>query len=347
MTVSATEIADLLRAGWLALGAAWLVRGWLNRTPYRRVLAGVAALVVLDWLLHRAAAWAEQPDSRLPSDFPLYSLIMVGGAAAGLATSLAYAHWRAPRGSGLNAEHLLPAAVLCALAGALGGRAYHVLSHPEYYWEQAGGAFPLGAILEFGGGFGMRGALVAGLVALAVYARWARAPLGLLADSAAVGLTVGSAIGWYGAYLTHTHYGVLSDAWYAQELPDQYGLLALRVPVQLFETALYGALFVLLPARRAALDRRLDGAWRWGRDPYAGQLMSVFLMMAAAGNFLLGFWRGDETLMWQGWRVDQWFDLGLVALGVGLLALQTVLRRAEARADYRRSQATRAANKMA
>ena len=84
MTVSPGDIADVLRWLWLALGVFWIAYAWLHCIPYTRVLLGLASLLALDWLVHAFADFAERPGSNLPSDFSLYSVLVLAAAAAGL-----------------------------------------------------------------------------------------------------------------------------------------------------------------------------------------------------------------------------------------------------------------------
>lgn len=278
----------------------WVGYGWLHRLAYPRIVLGVAGLVALDWGLHALAAFAERPDSNLPSDFAIYSLMLLVGASVGLGAALVYARW-----TGLSVTKTIDAALVCVIAGGVGARAYHVLSHWEYYAENQAA---IGDLAQ--GGMGIRGGLLSGLLGLLVWAFITCAPFWKLADVGAVGLAIAASIGWYGAYLTHMHYGVPSEAWYAIELPDQYGLLALRVPVQLWASMFYGALFAVLLGTYAA------------RRPPAGALFVWYLLFSSAAGFVFGFWRGDETWRWQGWRVDQWVDVVLFACGAILALLR-------------------------
>jgi phosphatidylglycerol---prolipoprotein diacylglyceryl transferase len=322
--ISLSEIADALRWLWVGSALVWLAYAWLYRIEYRRVLLGVLVLLVLDVGVHWIADVAERPDSNIHSDFSLYSVMMLAAAGAGLTAACIYARWR-----GLRLATVLEAAVVCAVAGGIAGRAYQVLTHWDYYAENVDYITDLSQ-----GGFGMSGALAAGLLALALFAFLTHNSFWQLADAAAIGLAIAQCIGWYGAYLTHAHYGIPLDAatqdgWFApfaqamrgfgyvfvQDLPDAYNLVALRIPVQLLTSIFFLGLFLalaLIAVRGAARPQ----ARRYAQD---GILFLIYWIAAASAAFLFSFWRGDETLWWNGLRLDQWLDLVLLVVGIGLV----------------------------
>jgi phosphatidylglycerol:prolipoprotein diacylglycerol transferase len=322
LTVSLTEIADALRWLWFGLALVWIGYGWLYRVPYRRILVGIGLLVVLDFLLHAFADFAERPASNIPSDFSLYSILILVAALVGVTAAILYAHRR-----GITTLTVLTAALVCAVAAGLGGRAYQVWTNWNFYSENTD------LIAELAhGGFGIRGALVCGFLALLVFSLVTRTSFWTLADAAAVGLTLAQAIGWYGAALTHYYYGIALDAPavpgifaplaqfvrsfgynFVQDLPDAYNLIAFRVPVQLLAALFYLVLFIILLwlARKRETDRST-------RLTFDGVLFLAYILFASAAGFLFGFWRGDETLMWNDIRMDQWIDLMLFTIGIAL-----------------------------
>lgn len=236
-------------------------------------------------------------------ELPTYTAFVWLGLGAGVGVAFGYLRKRARRT--VPPTVFLDAALIVLAAAYLGARAYHVALNWDYYSTHPE------RIAQFGlGGLAMRGAFLAGLVALVMYARVRRLNVGKLADAAALGLAAGQAIGWVGALARGANYGVVSDAPWALELPDVYGLVAPRFPLQHFQIGLFALLLVGLLL--LALTK-----------PRAGTLFWVYVLVSAAGNFLLGFQRGDETLYLGAWRVDQVVDVTLFAFAI-LFARLTV-----------------------
>lgn len=331
MTFSISDIADALRWLWLGCSTLWLAYAWLHRIEYRRVLLGIIGLLALDWLLHAFADYAEEPGSNLPSDFACYSVIMLLAASVGLSAAFLYARWR-----GLRGMTVIDAALVCVIAGSIGGRAYHVWMNWNYYSENRDFITDLAQ-----GGFGIRGALIFGFVALAAFAWVTHNSFWQLGDATVIGLSIAQSIGWYGAYLTHTHYGIALDTPasaapfaplaqiirafgynFVQDLPDAYNLIAFRIPVQMISALFFFALFLMLFLRARANPKR------------TGLLFTDYWLLSSLANFIFGFWRGDETLMWNGLRVDQWIDLLLFAIGLALAGGRILSRLQRERSNF-------------
>ncbi len=227
-----------------------------------------------------------------------FTFSLVVGAAGALAIGDLYARRvRLPR------DLFWSAAVVVTLVGIVGARLAYVAMHPDYF-----GANP-DQVLNFDqGGLAWRGALLAGSFALVAFAFLRRVAGALLqiADAFAAGLPLALSIGWYGAHAQHLYYGAPNDGIFAQELPDGFGIYDLRFPVQLTLSLFFALVFVLL-------------LWVMRRHPPPGRIAATFLIASALGNFALSFFRGDETLWWNGLRVDQWLDMVIGASGLILL----------------------------
>ncbi len=294
MTVDLNDLAEALRGLLVLAGVSWIGYAWWRHIPYPRAVLGLAALALVDYVAHAFAKYAERPDSNIPTDFSVYSLFILLAALLGLVAASFYA-----RGVHLPVATLLDAALVVVLAGAIGARAYHILSHWDYYAQNLDDLTNLAQ-----GGMGLRGGFSLGLVALSAFAYLSRAPFWKLADAGAIGLAIAQSIGWYAAQLIGANYGAVSDSPLARDLPDAYGIVAPRLPVQWWAMIFFLALFVVL-------------AWAaWRMRPHEGMIFLSYLILAALGGWLFGAWRADDTLSWNGWRIDQWIDAMWVGVGL-------------------------------
>ena len=109
---------------------------------------------------------------------------------------------------GMPEDAVSTAALLAVIAGLLGGRLLYVAVNPMLMEEGGTRWYELtsGGSMAFGGFFG-------GLAAAAIYARIKGLPLAALADDAAPGLTLGTALTRVGCYLYGCDFGtVLSES---------------------------------------------------------------------------------------------------------------------------------------
>jgi prolipoprotein diacylglyceryltransferase len=236
-------------------------------------------------------------------EVPVFTLALVMGAALALWIGDAHARRiRFPRG------FFWQCALLTTAVGLLGARLYHVLMHLNYYEANPD------LILNFAqGGLGWHGGELAGLAMLAgssLFFRrsFAASPFWKVADALALGLAPALVIGWLSAHISGLYYGAVSDSFGAQELPDEYGVLALRLPVQLASAAWFALLSVWL--------------WYKRHEPVSGRIAAWFLAVGAIGTFLLSFARADPTLMWNNLRVDQYADSAIFLLSVLVLLIR-------------------------
>ncbi len=234
-------------------------------------------------------------------ELPIYTALVGLGLAVGLLA--AYVYLRARRLTRLDL--FLDGALLALAAGWMGARVYHVIMRWDYYQTRPDEIASLSGLWDgsMPGGLGMRGAVLLGLAAVALYAGVRRLSFWHLADAAALGLAVGQAIGWVGALAQGANYGIVSDSRLALELSDLYGLMAPRFPLQHVEILVYGVVFLVLLALAAQ-----------NRPP--GTLFFVYLIAVSLSNAALGFQRGDETAYWGALRVDQIVDAAVAALAM-------------------------------
>ncbi len=231
-------------------------------------------------------------------EIPVYTAWVGLGAAAGLLAAYLFLRTRSLRASA--PQVFLDAALLTFVAGWVGARAYHVAAHWDYYAARPEEIAQVGL-----GGYGIRGAFILGLAALVIYSAVRKISFWYFADAAAIGLAIGQAIGWVGALVQGANYGVVSDSQIAVDLPDVYGLVQPRFPVQSVESVFFALLFIGLLYVAA-------------QRPRSGVLFVVYLGLASAANFLLGFQRGDDTAFVGPLRIDQVVDVVFIVGAVGL-----------------------------
>ncbi len=218
------------------------------------------------------------PDSTLAFRFftvPIYSLVL----ALGIALSVGIGVRRMALRFGVVVDVCLGAFA----GGIVGARVGHVLLNWSYFADNLSEALRPSA-----GGLDWHGAVVGGLIGLALVARWRRVPLRDLIDALSPALPLLAFAGWLGCWAAVCGYGAEVDtlahypAFAVAETRDVYGIIAPRYNTQLFGMALALALLVL----SAVLIRR--GWLRYRR-------FWLLLALLSAGMFGIGFFRGDAV----------------------------------------------------
>ncbi len=275
-----------------------------------------------------------------------YGLLIVGGAvlAAWLAT-------REARRRGEDPEHVWSLLIWVMIFGIIGARLYHVFSTPT--GDFAGWAYyrqhPLDIIAFWHGGFrglGIYGAVIGGVVAVAIYARRHRLKLLRWLDILAPGLLLAQAIGRMGNRINQELYGPSTGLPWAFHINPVYPC---QEPV--------GS-----PAACGVADRLNDAARQWYANNGFHPTFYYEALWNVTGFALLWFtgrhckhWLRDGDVFWlyliwyplgrfwvemfrpDAWRMGalataQWFAIGGMALGVlGLLANH--VRRTKIRVD--------------
>jgi phosphatidylglycerol:prolipoprotein diacylglycerol transferase len=237
--------------------------------------------------------------------FFLYSFTVVMGLGVG--ASIGLAAWQARRHPARLAGWL-DGLLAAAGVGLLAGRAAYVGANWDYFQ-----AHPAEAALVWQGGLSYHGALFGGLAGLWLWRR--RRPPGAtyLEYAALFGppLAFASFFGWVACWYEGCAYGreaVLGPL--AADLPDTYGVYALR-----YQSQLFGALLSLVIA--------LLLVWRQQRRP-GGRNFWLALLLISASRAVVTLFRGDAAPLVGAYRLDTLLELGLAL--VALLALRPRLR---------------------
>ncbi|MEP7292951.1 MAG: prolipoprotein diacylglyceryl transferase family protein [Chloroflexota bacterium] len=242
------------------------------------------------------------PDATLTLPFvsvPIYSLALALGIALSVAIGV--------RRTNVRTGALLDVCLGAAAGGVVGGRIGHVLLNWAYFADNLSEALRPGA-----GGLDWHGALLGGLVGLALVARWKRLNTHDLLDALTPALPLLALAGWLGCWAAVCGYGAEVDtlahypAFAAAETRDVYGIIAPRYSTQVFGMVLALGLLAL----SVVITRR---GW------LAGRRFWLLLMALSIGMFVIGFWRGDASPLAAGIRVDQGLDGGIVVISCWLL----------------------------
>lgn len=186
---------------------------------------------------------------------------------------------------------------LALLVGLLAGRAGFVASHPDYFR-----AHPQESWQVWQGGLSYYPALALALGTLFFWSRYQALSFYRLTALLAPAALLWASAGWLACWLEGCAYGrEAALGWFAADLPDEYGVYAVRYQSQLLGAALL-LLFALL-------------CWRLAPLLQHGALFWLALALASGGRTLVSLWRGDPAPMVGGWRLDTVVDSLLAAAG--------------------------------
>ena len=230
-----------------------------------------------------------------------YGLILVGAAA--LAIWLAQ---REGRRRGIAPVVVSDAVLWVGVAALVGGRVLYVIQNEL----DAVTDHPAHILMVWMGGLSFYGGLVAGLVALFLFARSRRIPVLAVFDVAAPAAAIGQAIGHIGCLIGGDSYGVPTDLPWAVIYRNPGAMAPQNValhPTQAYEAILLGLLFAALWLGRQRLGRLGAGA--------------------VAGAYLLGlsvirlglFYLRDEPAVLFGLKTAQLLGLAIAGFAVLLL----------------------------
>jgi phosphatidylglycerol:prolipoprotein diacylglycerol transferase len=222
-----------------------------------------------------------------------FGILVVGGFLA--ATKVAAVRNKA-RGL-LDGDATFDLCFSLLLSGIVGARAVHIFQNSKEYQGEIGKMLAIwdGGLVWYGG------AVASTLYALYRLAKDKR-DLWACADSLALGLPLGQAVGRLGCFLAGCDYGSVVEGgrdaipWAVQFppddphtlVPDHFRETAAGEPVYLHPTQLY----------LSAFDFALFGLLWWldrrgGPSAFRGRLVALYLAVYAVGRGTIEHWRGD------------------------------------------------------
>ncbi|MBT5576207.1 MAG: prolipoprotein diacylglyceryl transferase, partial [Microbacteriaceae bacterium] len=199
--------------------------------------------------------------------------------------------------------------------GILGGRLYHVATHPaDYFYE---GADLLRIFYVWEGGLAILGAVSLGAVGAYIGARSAGLRFSAYADALAPGLLLAQGIGRTGNYFNQELFGAPTDLPWGLQIDRPNSAIPVGLPDDtLFHpTFAYEMLWNLLGALVLIwVGRKLSLQW--------GRLFALYLVWYGIGRAFLETIRLDPAELILGVRVNVWGALLAIVLGIALYVRQ-------------------------
>lgn len=262
----------------------------------------------------------------LPITVRWYGVIIMSGAmlAAWLASRRATAR-------GYHPDHVWNQLLLGLLLGIAGARIYYVI----FEWERFA-ANPISAINITTGGLAIHGGIIGSVLAVVLYARYAKLPLLDWLDVCVPAYLLGQAIGRWGNFFNQEAYGVPTPLSFGVRIDpeyrvgpftdmQQYPISTLFHPTFLYESLwnLAGAGLLLLADRR--YGHGAPAGKRWLRP---GDLLFLYGIIYSAGRVWIEGLRTDSLCV-NGiggtcdgsLRVAQIASLALIVLSVAALVI--------------------------
>ncbi|HEX7359133.1 MAG TPA: prolipoprotein diacylglyceryl transferase [Bryobacteraceae bacterium] len=234
---------------------------------------------------------------------PTYGVLVALGFLAGLFITV-----RLARRSGMSGEKITNLAVYCAIAGIIGAKLCMFLFDLPFYFHHPGQIFTL-ETLQAGGVW--HGGLILALIVAFLYLRKQQMPLLRTMDAFGPGLALAQGIGRIGCFCagccwgtpTHMPWGVTFHSDFAAPVPLNIPLH----PSQLYECFADLMIFGFLYRR-------------YKREHRVGNIIGLFLVLHSSARFVTEFFRFHEQGFYGPFSITQWIALGLLALGIGILA---------------------------
>ncbi len=214
---------------------------------------------------------------------------------------------------------------ICLLAvplAIIGARAFHVLTHWGFYFEQGRdwwNPFVRDAIWNvWDGGIAIFGALIGGAIGAWLGCKWTGIRFWTFADALAPGLLLAQAMGRFGNWFNQELYGLPTDLpWGLQiDYPNPAWPVGLPAGTLFHPTFLYeviwnslGVIVLLWVGSRLRLQ--------WGR------VFAIYLIWYSAGRIVWESIRIDPSEVFFGLRTNVWAAIFGVIVGLAIFVVQT------------------------
>lgn len=234
-------------------------------------------------------------------------------------TGIVIASWIADRKlhrRGAEKGVFLDIALWAVPAGILGGRLFHVITHPRDYFFEGADLLAIFRIWE--GGLAIYGAVALGAVGAWIGARQAGLRFLAVLDAAAPGLLIAQGLGRLGNYFNQELYGIPTTLPWGLEIPSTNPAYPNGLPdgLTFHPTFLYEMIWNFLGAALLLyLASKLQLQW--------GKVFALYLIIYSSGRIWIESIRIDPSEIILGLRINIWSALVGIAIGIVIILVQS------------------------
>ena len=200
--------------------------------------------------------------------------------------------------------------------GILGGRFFHVITHPrDYFYE---GADLLAVFRIWEGGLAIYGALMLGAVGVYIGTRQAGLRFLSVADAVAPGILIAQGIGRLGNYFNQELFGLPTELPWGLEIPSSNRAYPSGLPdgLTFHPTFLYEMIWNITGALALIwLGNKLRLQW--------GKVFALYLVTYSMGRVWIESIRIDPSEIILGLRINVWSALIGIAVGLIIFIVQS------------------------
>jgi prolipoprotein diacylglyceryl transferase len=211
---------------------------------------------------------------------------------------------------------IIDLAIWCVPFGIVGGRVFHVVTHPDDYF--GAGKNVLTVLYVWEGGLAIYGALIFGAIGAWLGCRQTGIRFGVFVDALVPGLMLAQAFGRLGNYFNHELFGTPTTLPWGLQIESSNAAYPVGLPAgTLFHPTfayeilwnLFGLTVILLINRQVSLE--------WGKT------FALYLLWYGTGRIWFESIRTDYSEVFLGVRTNVWASIGAVVLGLIILIVQS------------------------
>ncbi len=220
--------------------------------------------------------------------------------ATGFILATIYAMKRAKQ-FGLTEDNILDMLLVAVPVAIISARAYYCIFYWDLYRDN-----PISALYIWEGGLAIYGGVIGAVIAVAIFCKVKKMPIGPLVDIGGLGLLIGQLIGRWGNFINREAHGAVTDSFLKMGIADAAGNVTYYQPTFLYESLwnLVGFIMLHFYSKRRKFD---------------GEVFLLYLAWYGLGRFWIEGLRTDSLYLFgTGIRVSQL--LAIVSFGAAIVA---------------------------